>query len=60
MAAHSCIFVWRTPGQRRLAGYIVHGVTESQTQLSTHAGMHSLIEQYLFYPFYFRDEKTKT
>ena len=29
MAPHSSILAWRTHGQRSLAGYTAHGVTES-------------------------------
>ena len=35
MAIHSSIVVWRSHGQRRLAGFnVVHGITKSQTRLS--------------------------
>ena len=38
MASHSSILTWKTPWTEELGGlYIVHGVTKSQTQLSTHA-----------------------
>ena len=38
MATHSSILALRIPWtDRSLAGYTVHGVTQSQTRLSTHA-----------------------
>ena len=36
MASHSNIFAWETQWTEEPAGYTVHGVTKSQTRLSTH------------------------
>ena len=33
MANHSSIIAWKTPRQRSLVGYTVHGVAKSQIQL---------------------------
>ena len=43
MAIHSSILVRKIPFQRRLVGYIVYGVSKSQTWLSTHAYIHTCI-----------------
>ena len=37
MATHSSVPAWKIPWQRSLVGHIAHGVTKSQTCLSTHA-----------------------
>ena len=49
MAPHSSMVAWRTPWTEELAGYIVHRVTKSQTQLSdfTHSLTHIHIHTYL-------------
>ena len=36
MATHSSILAWETPWTEELGGAIVHGISKSQTQLSTH------------------------
>ena len=37
MAAHSSILAWRIPVDRGAWWTTIHGITKSQTQLSTHA-----------------------
>ena len=47
MATHSSILAWKIPWTEEAGKATIHGVAESQTQLSTHAGFRACLGSFI-------------